>query len=415
MNYNNNNIILPQLMTTQEHQVKKKPHVHIACSNCKKAHLACDESRPCKRCIATDKADTCQNTEHKKRGRPKLIRDESKSKSRRLNAMIPELVNSVFSTDNSMKDEDTLQMMTMFITLDLCCARASDESFEFLDLYPQELAHRSIYDFILPGEESHVSKIHRYLLNNIAQQHQQKIPNNILRSSSDLFYSTPARKLLDIANGSQTFKQTIKFRRKEKQGQEMQASFYLGGGLGADLLESSTFSQLYIVCILSPTVPIKRSGAINLSSLLLLNHDIRQVEYQQQRDEEERLLDILSSSPSNSYSSPTNSYNSLTSPSIEQQHELSMFQIKSSTKDNHSLANNNNKQPPQQQPQQQQQQQPFAHPNELYYFQTTSSRLSSEAMARTAYPYLSGTNLVNTNIHFSPLAKFNSMSTTFLS
>lgn len=27
--------------------------------------------------------------------------------------MIPELVNSVFSTDNSMKDEDTLQMMTV--------------------------------------------------------------------------------------------------------------------------------------------------------------------------------------------------------------------------------------------------------------------------------------------------------------
>lgn len=273
------------------------------------------------------------------------------------------------------------------------------------------------------------------MLNNIAQQHQQKIPNNILRSSSDLFYSTPAKKLLDIANGSQTFKQTIKFRRKEKQEQEMQASFYLGGGLGADLLECSTFSQLYIVCILSPTVPIKRSGAINLSSLLLLNHDIRQTEYQQQRDEEERLLDILSSSPSNSYSSPTNSYNSLTSPSIEQpqlqqqqqntggpttsiqlddkkkQSELSMFQIKSSTKDNRSLANNNSKQPQQQQ----QQQQPFAHPNELYYFQTTSSRLSSEAMARTTYPYLSGTNLVNTNIHFSPLAKFNSMSTTFLS
>lgn len=273
------------------------------------------------------------------------------------------------------------------------------------------------------------------MLNNITQQYQQKIPNNILRSSSDLFYSTSAKKLMDIANGSQTFKQTIKFRRKEKQGQEMQASFYLGGGLGADLLESSTFSQLYIVCILSPTAPIKKSGAINLSSLLLLNHDIRQTEYQQQQDEEERLLDILSSSPSNSYSSPTNSYNSLTSPSIEQQQlqqstggsttsiqlddkkkqsELSMFQIKSSTKDNRSLANNNGKQPQQPQ-QQQQQQQPFAHPNELYYFQTTSSRLSSEAMARTTYPYLSGTNLVNTNIHFSPLAKFNSMPTAFLS
>ncbi|CAG8451088.1 7066_t:CDS:2 [Acaulospora morrowiae] len=68
-----------------------KTHVPSACVNCKKAHLACDEvrfagcdwdmdepssnshfPRPCKRCVALGKVETCVDIKHKKRGRPKL-------------------------------------------------------------------------------------------------------------------------------------------------------------------------------------------------------------------------------------------------------------------------------------------------------------------------------------------------------
>ncbi|CAG8540377.1 9931_t:CDS:2 [Paraglomus occultum] len=49
-----------------------KTHVPSACINCKRAHLACDVSRPCKRCIALGRVDTCIDIKHKKRGRPKL-------------------------------------------------------------------------------------------------------------------------------------------------------------------------------------------------------------------------------------------------------------------------------------------------------------------------------------------------------
>lgn len=54
---------------------KAKPHVQAACSNCKKAHLACDVSRPCQRCVGNGKTDTCKDVEHKKRGRPRLRDD----------------------------------------------------------------------------------------------------------------------------------------------------------------------------------------------------------------------------------------------------------------------------------------------------------------------------------------------------
>ncbi|KAI8054410.1 hypothetical protein BDF22DRAFT_742337 [Syncephalis plumigaleata] len=49
-----------------------KTHVASACYNCKRAHLACDVSRPCQRCRASGKTDGCYDVQHKKRGRPKL-------------------------------------------------------------------------------------------------------------------------------------------------------------------------------------------------------------------------------------------------------------------------------------------------------------------------------------------------------
>ncbi|KAJ1841886.1 hypothetical protein LPJ70_004048 [Coemansia sp. RSA 2708] len=48
-----------------------KPHVPSACTNCKKAHLACDLQRPCQRCVNAGKCDTCKDVQHKKRGRPR--------------------------------------------------------------------------------------------------------------------------------------------------------------------------------------------------------------------------------------------------------------------------------------------------------------------------------------------------------
>ncbi|KAJ1797533.1 hypothetical protein LPJ59_003080 [Coemansia sp. RSA 2399] len=48
-----------------------KPHVPSACTNCKKAHLACDLQRPCRRCVNSGKCDTCKDVQHKKRGRPR--------------------------------------------------------------------------------------------------------------------------------------------------------------------------------------------------------------------------------------------------------------------------------------------------------------------------------------------------------
>lgn len=63
-------------MSGEEHSPSSrkmaKVHVPSACLNCKKAHLACDVNRPCRRCINLGKTDTCIDVRHKKRGRPRL-------------------------------------------------------------------------------------------------------------------------------------------------------------------------------------------------------------------------------------------------------------------------------------------------------------------------------------------------------
>ncbi len=44
----------------------RKPYVKKACVNCKNAHAACDEGRPCKRCVAMGMEQSCIDAERKK-------------------------------------------------------------------------------------------------------------------------------------------------------------------------------------------------------------------------------------------------------------------------------------------------------------------------------------------------------------
>ncbi|KXN68524.1 hypothetical protein CONCODRAFT_72180 [Conidiobolus coronatus NRRL 28638] len=59
-------------------KVKRHKNVGRACIHCKKAHLACDEARPCKRCVHLGKSN-CIDVEHKRRGRPKSVQTKAKA------------------------------------------------------------------------------------------------------------------------------------------------------------------------------------------------------------------------------------------------------------------------------------------------------------------------------------------------
>ena len=74
---------------------KRQKHVRKACIHCKKAHLACDESRPCKRCVHLGKTD-CVDVEHKRRGRP---RGSPEKKRMEIKMEIPAFAELAYPTD----------------------------------------------------------------------------------------------------------------------------------------------------------------------------------------------------------------------------------------------------------------------------------------------------------------------------
>ncbi|KAI9498511.1 hypothetical protein BDB00DRAFT_935669 [Zychaea mexicana] len=267
--------------TTSTTIPKKRPsksHVPAACVNCQKAHLACEVARPCKRCVQSGREDTCFDVQHKKRGRPRR-RDRQQNGSgtpssldestypssssplssamaatvRSAGTLAPGLVRSSFSMTRPPGDQggdkDPMEktMITLILSMDVCCARVSDESLDLLGIYPHEFAHRSLYDFILPQHADRLARIHRCLLDNANRQEKRLPPTQ--RTTSECFSSTSPSLLTNIANGSLTLKEPLEFKTSNGSHIELQARFYLGGGLGSDLFVPSSLERLYIVCL----------------------------------------------------------------------------------------------------------------------------------------------------------------------
>ncbi|SAM02569.1 hypothetical protein [Absidia glauca] len=400
-----------------------KPHVRTACINCKKAHLACDAERPCKRCISVGKTDSCYDIQHKKRGRPKLREKFTSSlltttgsnssntvssysaipkrpmprhqqssmphfqpmlpltlptpptssiitqqqhhqlTTSPIDSLAPFLAVSPPSSSFVMTKPTTTQqgydlamtetmndtMMTLFLTTEMCCARASDETMDFIGYHPQELAHRSLYDFISNPADLH--QVHQHL----TQSHQQSLyytstttPNTTNggsgspsssssspspsssvssshspTSSNDYYHQMPPSTLLNIANGSKTFKMALHFNTPEgKDTIPLSARFYFGGGLGADLCQPSTLDHLYIVCLLTKPSTYAPSSLADTKAAVpspisppTMNASLLMTDMQNVMTDLSS-LSCLSSSLSSTYSSTSStSSTSLSSPS----------------------------------------------------------------------------------------------------
>ncbi|OBZ82964.1 hypothetical protein A0J61_08987 [Choanephora cucurbitarum] len=306
----------------------KATHVPTACVNCKKAHLACDLSRPCKRCSTLGKSDTCIDIQHKKRGRPRMSSTKKITKTPSLTSPVPltylsepfistespALMPALSLTKSSFemtqfqqkKSEEKLlplEMMTMFLSMDLCCARASDESVQFFNMDPNSISHRSLYDLIHTESSQALSRIHRVLLDNC--HHHITQPISFTPASSSDFLSTSPTQLLNIANGSQTLIESLKFK-----SSTYECKFYMGGGLGGDIFKPDTLSKLYIVCLISRTVTVPdilKENEMDLrvpDALPILNHYNNPTE---EADLVNHLCEAIMSSSSVSSSSPSSS------------------------------------------------------------------------------------------------------------
>ncbi|KAI7904502.1 uncharacterized protein BX663DRAFT_484639 [Cokeromyces recurvatus] len=300
-----------------------KSHVPSACINCKIAHLACDVSRPCKRCVSLKKTDTCQDIQHKKRGRPtkrqeainkksndsilingpsasyEILHDAIRTSTVSNNNNNKQCSTSVISFANesieSFKQSTTTQQLnlnttssfllptntieslsnttfqqsqsslvfnnltttnnyhdtiipylTIILSMEVCCAKVPDDTIQYWGYYPQELAHRSLYDFISPKDNDRLAQLHRLVIENVVNDNQLALlPTE--GSTSDLFRHFDLSTLCIKAKGARSFADTIHIKKRSGEFELYKVVVYIGGGLGADLYDPSTFSKLYIV------------------------------------------------------------------------------------------------------------------------------------------------------------------------
>ncbi|KAI7879470.1 hypothetical protein K492DRAFT_208247 [Lichtheimia hyalospora FSU 10163] len=261
------------LSQQQQHPPNRsKPHVQRACINCRRAHLACDTERPCRRCVSLGKQDGCYDIDHKKRGRPKLKPNNSKIDRPTPNEFMRHssfIMTTLPPTTAQTTLQRTSPVVTAFLSMEICCARVSDEVQSLLGYYPQELAHRPLYSFIAPTSSEVLARLHRVLLDNVTHVASsvdatwQRTPPTE-RTTSEKFFSTHPDTLTAIANGSQTVADILWMKRNDGGLEALQAQFYLGGGLGADLYQPDTLGSLYIICLLSR--PTRQTAPVFVSN-----------------------------------------------------------------------------------------------------------------------------------------------------
>ena len=141
------------------------------------------------------------------------------------------------------------QSLSIIMSMEVCCVKVSDETIKYWGYYPQELAHRSFYDFVSAKDLDRLARLHRLLLDNATSLVDGSIHSlaQTERTTSSLFSSVDHNELNKIANGSKSFSDSIHIKKRSGEFELYKVVVYIGGGLGADLYDATSHSKQYIV------------------------------------------------------------------------------------------------------------------------------------------------------------------------
>ncbi|CAG8591231.1 7356_t:CDS:2 [Gigaspora margarita] len=223
-----------------------KTHVPSACVNCKRAHLACD---------ALNKVDTCIDIKHKKRGRPKLkdkkphpynthATGDAKTWVSSTQFLPPTTTNPVIPSPRDPRQFDPAS------------SQISNECLVNMGYYPDELVHKSLYEYVPPQDCERLQKLIDSLMENAHRYHHTLQPNHQYYpffdhpvTPDDPGFSASPEQLQCPAYGGTLIEAADMIHLKQRNGQYdlYNVKTYLGGGLGADLTRKETWSKLYVV------------------------------------------------------------------------------------------------------------------------------------------------------------------------
>lgn len=282
-----------------------KAHVSSACLNCKRAHLACDAERPCRRCTKLGKTATCVDVQHKKRGRPRLKDRESMSMSElspssatygpaggapwqphhegahgypppvmpavahgpasasNLNATARGRSFSATSAVTSSSSSGTTSryplaspasvatsldsgpgpIVTMLCGTDIVAAQISSEAQIIFGLHPSQLHHRSVLELVHPDDVPRFETCWSKLVEPVGIEPSAfpSIGRDIMRN-----HHCP---LLAPARGTIFIEEAVRMRTAgNKPWSTCSIRTHLGGAFGLDLYRPETKDRAYVVC-----------------------------------------------------------------------------------------------------------------------------------------------------------------------
>ncbi|WVR00250.1 hypothetical protein IAU59_007393 [Kwoniella sp. CBS 9459] len=275
--------VSPSQETTMIKRVGGKANVSSACGPCKRAHLACDVARPCKRCVNMGKEDQCEDVPHKKRGRPKVPKPalgepyhRAKPPAQDMGGVGkwrgPSAYDAPYMTGVDQPPLGPMgprasppiprplgvesdpafsaapppnQPFTLFTTTDFKILRASPMSYHLIGYHPNEFVNLNLLDWIYP-QDRHLVDIERNRLLSVpyveGPLRSIEVTQAAITQRSELELLSPAEGMREPYPNK-----NVRVLHSDNRFSHFNVRLHLGGGLGASLWQPNTLGRVYLV------------------------------------------------------------------------------------------------------------------------------------------------------------------------
>ncbi|KAF9961628.1 hypothetical protein BGZ72_002719 [Mortierella alpina] len=147
-------------------------------------------------------------------------------------------------------------LATLFLTMDLICARVSDESQALWGYHPHDISHKSLYSIVAEEDRRKIGELLQLIKDAVFSAASPNNPQHLshypfLESSSSVFYQNRPGIMSSSAPGSSEYTDVIRVCHADGGSDLFNVRMYVGGGLGTDLLRGLNIEHAYVVCIMA--------------------------------------------------------------------------------------------------------------------------------------------------------------------
>ncbi|OAV89450.1 hypothetical protein PTTG_05999 [Puccinia triticina 1-1 BBBD Race 1] len=233
--------------------------VSVACTNCRSAHLACSDGRPCRRCLQTGRAATCIDVEPKKRGRPRA----SDITAVGVTSMMQEL-----STDGPNGPHNESEDLVIIMSTSLRCARLTSSLVQTLGHPLKTVLEQPFSSFIHPDEKQEYARFSIGLLT------YPGVTSRPVPVSATRLHQVSMLELTGRLSGAAVHTHIFRLRGANNKWIPFKFEAYLGSAFGAHPSDPESLRHTYVVLRLSPVGRMSRNDIRSPSSSNSSSHSM---------------------------------------------------------------------------------------------------------------------------------------------